>query len=42
MEHRIELYNDLIRGKQLQKHELEREINKKKKKRDNYDSMSPL
>jgi hypothetical protein len=42
MEHMAELYNDFIRGRQLQKQQLEREIDALRKKRDNYDSISPL
>jgi hypothetical protein len=42
MEHMVELYNDFIRGRQLQKQQLEREIDALRKKRDNYDSISPL
>jgi hypothetical protein len=42
MEHRVELYNDFIRGQQLQKQQLEREIDALRKKRDNYDSILPL
>jgi hypothetical protein len=42
MEHRVELYNDFIRGQQMQKEQLEREIDALRKKRDNYDSILPL
>jgi transposase len=35
IEHRVELYNDFIRGQQLQKHQLEQEIDKLKTKIDN-------
>jgi len=38
MGHRVELYNDFIRGQQLQKQQLEQEINQLQSKINNYDS----
>jgi hypothetical protein len=36
------LYNDRIKGLQLEKQQLEKEINEIRTKRDNYDGISPL
>jgi len=40
VEHRVELYNDFIRGQQLQKHQLEDEIKKINTKRNNFGDIS--
>jgi len=39
MEHRVDLYSEFIRGQQLQKQQLEQEINYLQQKRDNYDKI---
>jgi transposase len=42
VEQRVVLYNEFLQGQQLQKQQLEREINLLRTKRDNYDGISPL
>ena len=39
MEHRVDLYSEFIRGQQLQKQQLEQEINYLQQKRANYDKI---
>lgn len=40
MEKKVEMYNDFITEQQLQKEQLEKEIDKLKLKLDNYDGLS--
>jgi len=40
MEHRVDLYSEFIRGQQLQKQQLEQEINYLHQKRANYDKIN--
>jgi hypothetical protein len=42
MEHRVNLYSNFIRGQQLQKQQLEQEINKLKSKKNNDGDISSL
>ena len=42
LEQRVMLYNEFIRGRQLEKQQLEREIDVLRKTRDNYDGISQL
>jgi hypothetical protein len=42
LEQRVVLFNKFIKGKHLEKQQLEREINVLRKKRDNYDGISSL
>jgi transposase len=39
MEHRVDLYSDFIRGQQLQKQQLEQEINRLQSRIDNFDKI---
>jgi transposase len=42
LEQRVVLYNKFIRGQQLEKQQLKMEIDTLRKKRDNYDGISPI
>jgi hypothetical protein len=42
LNHRVDLYADFIREQQMQKQQLEQEINWLRTMRDNYDGVSPL
>ena len=42
LKQRVMLYNEFMRGQQLEKQQLEKEIDLLRKKRDNYDGISPL
>ena len=42
LDHRVELYNDFIRWQQLQKQQLEQEIDRLQSRIDNYDNVSSL
>ncbi|MER5175522.1 MAG: hypothetical protein ABJB76_03435 [Candidatus Nitrosocosmicus sp.] len=42
MEKRVNLYNDHIQGLYSKKTSIEKEINRSRTKRDNYDGISPL
>ncbi len=42
VEQRVVLYNKFLQGQQLQKQQLEREIDALRTKRDNFDGISPL
>jgi transposase len=42
LEKRVTLYNEFIRGQQLEKRQLEKDIDVLRRMRDNYDGISPL